>query len=75
MCARMKRIQKTCDVCGSIVEVDEICGVCGWHDDDVCADHPEKAIGPNPISLNEAWTRWKAGWKNVFGEEDPRDQD
>ncbi|AEY65574.1 CPCC family cysteine-rich protein [Clostridium sp. BNL1100] len=59
----MKRIK--CPCCGyyTIESEDEviadICGVCFWQYDWIAQKYPDKIIGPNKISLNEATKNYK----------------
>ena len=56
---------KKCMCCGfyTIDSDDEvissICDVCFWQYDIVAQQHPEKSIGPNKISLNEAKNNYR----------------
>ena len=58
-------LKKKCPCCGFYtIENDEeiitdICEVCFWKFDMVAQKHPEKSIGPNKISLNEARDNYK----------------
>ena len=37
-----------------IYPIVDICEVCYWEYDEVAQDNPDKIIGPNSVSLNEA---------------------
>lgn len=49
-----------CPCCGyrtiddSFIPIDEICEVCYWQYDEMANRNPERVVGPNSISLNEA---------------------
>ena len=49
---------KECPCCGNKTlttrDEFEICGICGWEDDDVQSSDPDFAGGANDMSLNEA---------------------
>lgn len=59
----VKRIK--CPCCGNYtIESDDevivdICEVCYWQYDAVAHDYPQKCIGPNHVSLNEAKENYK----------------
>lgn len=49
----------TCPCCGYMtfdeaLGSDEICDICSWHDDLVSYNHPDRAIGPNKVTLIQA---------------------
>jgi len=58
---------KACDVCGSIVEIDQFgygdCKKCGWCQDEMAKEQPDKVIYPNIIPLNKAKRLYKLGKK------------
>ena len=49
-----------CPCCGNYSFEDEeaalngLCKICFFQNDEVCADYPDKAMGPNKVSLNQA---------------------
>lgn len=51
--AKREKTMKKCDLCGEIVEMNEICEHCGWEDDDYQLDHPNDP-GANKSTLNNA---------------------
>lgn len=70
----MRKLQ--CPCCGNYTVngedevVTDICEICLWHYDIVAHKYPDKSIGPNKISLNEAKINYKA-----FGVSDLRFKD
>lgn len=58
---------KACDVCGSVVEIDQFglgeCKHCGWHQDEMAREQPDRVIYPNLIPLNKARKLYKLGEK------------
>lgn len=50
-----------CAVCGSPVDLFDICEVCGWQDDTVQNNNPDFHGGANDMSLNEAREAYKQG--------------
>lgn len=47
-------LKTKCAVCGNEIDRFDICDICDWQDDGLDSRDPDKAIGPNKISLNEA---------------------
>lgn len=62
-----KKIEKKCDVCGSIVKTTEYgggkCKKCGWIDDPHQREYPDCTNCGNLISLNKAKIFWREGKK------------
>ena len=56
-----------CSCCGQLTVEEpgnyDICEVCGWEDDPVQNDRPDRAGGANHMSLNEARAAFKEGRK------------
>ena len=53
-----------CPCCNvGMIESDcfDICGVCGWEDDNYQRSHPDYKGGANHMSLNEACEAYKKG--------------
>ena len=58
-----------CSCCGyyTLRYDEDICGVCSWHEDNVCRRYPDEVTGPNMVSLNQAHENYKE-----FGASDKR---
>ena len=56
---KSKKSSRKCAVCGNPIEFFEICEVCGWQDDGLDDRDPNKAVGPNHVSFNEAKETYK----------------
>lgn len=58
-------LKKQCPCCGYYTidnkneVITDICDVCFWEYDEVAQKFPDKRIGPNKISLNEAKDNYK----------------
>ena len=62
-----KRTPHKCPVCGKTVfpyvGSFDVCGVCGWEDDDFQERHPNEDYGANEMSLTEYKAKYDAGWR------------
>ena len=59
-------VKQLCACCGkSMVGFYEICGICGWQNDDIQNEDPDFDGGANEMSLNEAKQAYKEG-KEIY---------
>ena len=56
-------IPAKCAVCGQVVYVDNFgqgdCEHCGWHQNEMSLEYPNKVIYPNMVSFNKAKALYK----------------
>ena len=59
-------VNQVCACCGkSVVELFDMCEVCGWQYDNVQNSEPDYRGGANKMSLNEAKQAFKEG-KEIY---------
>ena len=59
--AFLSKYRRVCPVCGqNVLNSYEICD-CGWQNDQQSFENPDRAVGPNRMSLNEAQAAYKEG--------------
>jgi len=51
-------VQKKCNVCNNLVMVDqygngEKCKICGWIQESISEEFPDRVVGPNFVPLNK----------------------
>ena len=64
---KIEKINKLCALCGKTYKTNELdllpCPYCGWYNDIMCEENPDKVIYRNLVSFNKAKILYKQGKK------------